>query len=76
MTERVVENETRTAEFERPADRDLGFGSVVAEQTGPRFLNRDGTFNVSRDGIGLLSSLNPYHTLLTMPWTTFLGLMR
>ena len=75
MAERVVERQPVSGEFERPADRDLGFGSVVTEMAGPRFLNRDGTFNVGRDGIGLLSSLNPYHTLLTMSWKSFLGLM-
>ena len=75
MAERVLDREPVAAEFERPADRDLGFGAVVTESAGPRFLNRDGTFNVSRDGIGLLSSLNPYHTLLTMSWKSFLGFM-
>jgi inward rectifier potassium channel len=75
MAERVIDREPATAEFERPTERDLGFGAVVTEQAGPRFLNRDGTFNVRRDGIGLLSSLNPYHTLLTMSWPRFLGLM-
>jgi inward rectifier potassium channel len=75
MAERVLEREPVTAEFERPSDRDLGFGAVVTEQAGPRFLNRDGTFNVGRDGFGFLSSLNAYHTLLTMSWKTFLGLV-
>lgn len=75
MAERVIESEPRTGEFERPSDRDLGFGPVVTGQAGPRFLNRDGTFNVRRDGIGILSSLNPYHALLSMSWKSFLGLM-
>jgi inward rectifier potassium channel len=75
MAERVIERETPVAEFERSADRDLGFGAVVTGQAGPRFLNRDGTFNVHRDGLSLFTSLNTYHTLLTMGWTTFLGLV-
>ena len=75
MSQRVIDIEKETREFERPADRDLGFGSVVTAQTGPRFINRDGSFNVQRDGFSLLESLNPYHTLLTMSWPKFLGLM-
>lgn len=75
MAERVLEREPATAEFERQSDRDLGFGQFVTEHAGPRFLNRNGTFNVRRDGFGWLSSLNAYHTLLTMSWASFLGLM-
>ena len=75
MAERVLEREPITGEFEKPSDRDLGFGPAVTEQAGPRFLNRDGTFNVRRDGFNFITSLNTYHFLLTMPWATFLGLM-
>jgi len=75
MAEQVLDREPTTAEFERPTDRDLGFGSVVVEQTGGRFLNRDGSFNVHRDGFNLFTSLNLYHTLVSMSWATFLGLM-
>ncbi len=52
--------------------RDLGFGSVVARQARGRFLNRDGTFNVHRDGLGFLKSLSLYHQLLTVTWSQFL----
>jgi inward rectifier potassium channel len=75
MALRVLESDRATAEFDTSRDRDLGFGSVVTEQAGPRFLNRDGTFNVRRDGFGIFSSLNLYHTLLSMSWTTFLSLV-
>jgi len=51
--------------------RDLGFGARVASQTGPRFLNRDGSFNVRRVGLGYLRSLSAYHALLTISWTRF-----
>ena len=54
--------------------RDLGFGSVVARESRQRLLNRDGTFNVMRDGLGLLASLSLYHALLTMSWRKFFGL--
>lgn len=51
--------------------RDLGFGSVVTEQSSQRLLNRNGTFNVKRHGLGLINQLNPYHELMVMPWWTF-----
>jgi inward rectifier potassium channel len=75
MAEQVLEDDPATAEFERTVERDLGFGSVVTGQSGTRFLNRDGTFNVHRDGLSFLTSLNPYHTLLTMSWSKFLLFM-
>lgn len=53
-------------------DRDLGFGSVVARQSRQRLLNRDGTFNVVRRGLGLRASLSLYYSLLTMSWPRFL----
>ncbi len=56
-------------------DRDLGFGSVVARESRQRFLNRDGTFNVRREGLGPLGSLSLYHYLLTTSWPRFLGLV-
>jgi len=54
---------------------DLGFGSVVAGESRQRLLNPDGSFNVERTGLTIFTSLNPYHTLLSMPWSTFLGLV-
>ena len=75
MAERVIDAETAPSEFERQPDRDLGFGPAVTEQAGPRFLNRDGTFNVQREGMGVLAPLNPYHSLLSMSWKSFLGLV-
>ena len=55
-------------------DRDLGFGSVVAGESRQRLLNQDGTFNVQRTGLPFLSSLNLYHTVISMSWTTFIVL--
>lgn len=53
-------------------ERDLGFGAVVARESLQRLLNRDGTFNVRRRGLGL-ASLSAYHALLEMSWPRFLG---
>lgn len=54
---------------------DLGFGSVVAGQSRQRLVNADGSFNVERTGLSIFTSLNAYHALLAMSWSTFLGLV-
>src|ERR1700682_969206 len=51
---------------------DLGFGSVVARENRKPLLNRNGTFNVKREGLGFLESLSAYHHLLTISWRQFL----
>lgn len=56
-------------------NRDLGFGSIVTGESRERLLNRDGTFNVKRKGLGFWESQSLYHTLLTMPWTHFMLLV-
>jgi len=51
--------------------RDLGFGAVVSRESQQRLLNRDGSFNVKRRGLGFWRSFSLYHTLLTISWTHF-----
>lgn len=58
----------------REEDRDLGFGSVVAGESRQRLLNQDGTFNVQRTGLSWITSLNLYHTLISMSWLRFISL--
>ena len=53
--------------------KDLGFGTEVARGARQRLLNRDGSFNVVREGLNPLSSLSLYHWLLTISWPRFLG---
>lgn len=53
--------------------KDLGFGAEVARSARKRLVNRDGTFNVVREGLGPLSSMSLYHWLLTISWPKFLG---
>jgi inward rectifier potassium channel len=55
-------------------NRDLGFGAVVASESRRRLLNRDGSFNVRRTGLGWRATLSLYHTLLTLSWPRFLAL--
>ena len=57
----------------RRLDDDLGFGGVVARESRRRLLNRDGSFNVLREGLGPIDRLAPYHSALVMPWTRFLA---
>jgi inward rectifier potassium channel len=64
---RTPEEETR--------DRDLGFGSVVSRESRQRLLNRDGSFNVVRSGLGWLESFAPYHQMLTLSWAGFFSVV-
>ena len=75
MVEETLDDAFRPNAEANERDRDLGFGSVVTEQSRQRFLNHDGTFNVERTGLNLITSLNLYHTLLAMSWRVFLGLV-
>lgn len=52
---------------------DLGFGSVVARESRKRLLNRDGTFNVRREGLGFWQAISIYHYLLNLSWPRFLS---
>jgi inward rectifier potassium channel len=56
-------------------NRDLGFGAVVTRESRRRLLNRDGSFNVVREGLSFFASLSPYHFLLTVSWPRFLALV-
>lgn len=53
--------------------QDLGFGTEVARGARQRLLNRNGSFNVIREGLNPFSSLSLYHWLLTISWSKFLG---
>jgi len=54
---------------------DLGFGTVVARESRTRLLNRDGSFNVRREGLSFWQELSPYHYFLTISWSKFLSLV-
>jgi hypothetical protein len=55
-------------------DRDLGFGTRVADMSARRLLNHDGSFNTRRRGLGVLGYLSLYNTLLTMSWPALTGM--
>ncbi len=75
MTEDILDKTFSEAQSAEPDTRDLGFGSVVTRASRQRLLNSDGTFNVQRTGLNLLTSLNLYHTLIAMSWPVFLSLV-
>jgi inward rectifier potassium channel len=56
-------------------NQDFGFGAVVARDSPQRLLNRDGSFNVVREGLRPLASLSLYHSLLTLSWPRYLLLV-
>jgi inward rectifier potassium channel len=72
VAEETLDIDLQAEELIREGERDLGFGSVVARQSRQRFLNPDGSFNVARTGLPFLTSLNLYHSVLTMSWPVFL----
>lgn len=53
--------------------KDLGFGAEIARSSRRRLLNRDGTFNVLREGLDPLASISFYHWALTISWPVFLA---
>lgn len=75
MTDHTINNELPSSEADEEVESDLGFGSVVAGQSRQRLVNPDGSFNVERTGLSILTSLNLYHALLAMSWSTFLALV-
>jgi inward rectifier potassium channel len=61
----------RPANANEDENRDLGFGSIVARQHALRLLNRDGSFNVVRDGRGSWTAAAAYQALVAMSWPRF-----
>ncbi len=60
-----------TYDTQEEASHDLGFGSVLADASQERLLNRDGSFNIRRRGL----VRSPYLALLVMTWPRFIGLL-
>lgn len=53
---------------------DLGLGTK--EDTGGyRAINKDGSFNVKKINVPFFEKLNFFHSLITMPWLHFFGLI-
>ncbi len=54
------------------SNNDTGFGTNP-DNYGGRFVNRDGSFNVKKEGISFLQRFSLYHTMLNMPTWKFYG---
>lgn len=54
--------------------KDLGFGTQINDPD-TRLLNRDGSFNVKREGGTFWSRLNVFHRLISCSWGRFLWLI-
>jgi inward rectifier potassium channel len=55
-------------------NNDTGFGTN-ASNYGGRFINRDGTFNMRKEGMPFLSRYSIYHSMLTLPRWKFVCLI-
>ena len=53
------------------AEKDSGFGSN-ASSYGGRFLNKNGTANIKKTGVGFMDSISWFHTLLNIPRWKFM----
>ena len=57
------------------SNNDTGFGTNPSSYGG-RFINKDGSFNLRKDGINILDRFSMYHTMLEMPrWKFFLAIV-
>ncbi|MBC7410259.1 MAG: potassium transporter [Arcicella sp.] len=54
--------------------RDLGFGTQL-HNSNTRLLNRDGSFNVKREGVNFWSRLNIFNRLMVCSWGRFFMLV-
>src|SRR4249919_3521528 len=53
-------------------NNDTGFGGNP-DNYGGRFVNRDGTYNVRKEGVPFFQRFSLYHTMLNMPSWKFFG---
>jgi len=75
-----VTNPASNTEANRPAppntpDSDLGFGRVVVQSVRGRFLNRDGSPNSKKYGLGAQRTMRLYLAALSASWPVFLAWM-
>ncbi|HEX5133127.1 MAG TPA: ion channel [Candidatus Krumholzibacteria bacterium] len=66
----MVDERQREADAQ---DSDLGLGTVAPSQIRRRILEKNGEFNVIRNGLSFWTSASVYHHLLNMKWPAFLA---
>ena len=64
----------RTIKSTLKSNADTGFGTS-ADTQGGRFINKDGSYNVIKRGIPLISRISFFYKMLTMPALKFLMLL-
>lgn len=57
--------------LKRKTNSDLGVGEGIATDPGVRFVNHDGSFNVSRKHISSRYTFSFYHAVMQMSWPKF-----
>ena len=62
------------AKHKKEKFNDFGLGEK-SSSNGYRALNKDGTFNISKTNIPFFERLNFFHSLVTMKWSRFFGLI-
>lgn len=55
-------------------NNDTGFGTNAANYGG-RFINRDGTFNLRKEGVSFFDRYSIYHYMLTLPRWKFISVL-
>lgn len=56
------------------SNNDTGFGSN-AENYGGRFVNKDGSFNVQKEGLPFWERFSMFHTMINMPTWKFISII-
>lgn len=55
-------------------NKDTGFG-VNADSYGGRFVNKDGSYNMRKEGLGFLNRLSVFQAMLSMPRWKFISII-
>lgn len=58
-----------------PIGNDLGLGRIVSQESHQRVINKDGSFNLGRNGMGFWSTFSPFYDLIGMSWPNFFVLL-
>lgn len=69
-----MKTENKAASFDKENEViDLGISARITDTK--RVINRDGSFNVVRRGLGFLESFSIYHWLISMSWIKFCSII-
>lgn len=66
-----MENTTNNVNLSQEEIKDLGIGAKDLSRT-KRIINKDGSFNVRKTGLGFVESFRFYHYLVTVSWPKFI----